>query len=320
MAELTATSVTTATINFNVSTISFPATSVVYGSPLLTTIHNVTELHMLAATTQIGWVAINVTSATAATTSPTTDPGKTGTSPLGTGDSTDSVSATSTTGNETVPTSSSEGVSVGKAVGIGIGSAIAAAFLLALVAAVCFWRRRNSRRTRHASRTGEFLMSPTAKASSSVSSGHIQDKLPQPITRKDIEKEASRLEGAIRNYVENFTDCQTSSKRHYDGLQLNTSDLSEYSQYHVQWATLLQDNSKRHNALRMFIARVLAFRTSATGDSSSTLLPAEMLQMYQQIVSERDKDGESIQERCRRHSSRQILTQMQNICKILGVH
>ena len=137
-------------------------------------------------------------------------------------------------------------------------------------------------------------MGPTAKASSSVSSGHLQDKLPQPITRKDIEKEASRLEGAIRNYVENFTDCQTSSKRHYDGLKLNTSDLSEYSQYRVQWATLLQDNSKRYHALRMFIARVLAFRTSATGEPSSTLLPAEMLQMYQQIIAGREKDGECI--------------------------
>jgi hypothetical protein len=190
------------------------------------------------------------------------------------------------------PVLSNEGVSVGKAVGIGFGGAAVGALLLLLVAIVYVWHQRNAKSSRRLPHIAPSLPGTSALVSSSVSPGYIQEKLPQPITRDEIAKEASRLESAIRNYVDNFTDCQTPPKRHYDGSQLDTSGLSEYSQYHIKWEVILSDDSERYDALRMFIARVLAARIAATGAPSSTLLPAGMLETYQQIVAGRKRDRE----------------------------
>lgn len=206
---------------------------------------------------------------------------------------------TSGTGtNTTLPTSTCspvvlhEGVSVGKAVGIGFGSAAAGALLLLLIGIVYVRRRQKSNNSRRLPHRAPSVSGTSVLVSSSVSPGYIQEKLPQPTTREDIAKEAFRLESAIRNYVDNFTDCQTPSRRQYDESQLDTARLSEYSQHQVKWGTILLDDSKRYDALRMFIARVLAARIAATGAPSSTLLPAAMLETYQQIVSGRKRDRE----------------------------
>ncbi|KAI0155610.1 hypothetical protein BJ166DRAFT_530932 [Pestalotiopsis sp. NC0098] len=203
---------------------------------------------------------------------------------------TETISSTVTETPTSSPVIPSQGVSVGKAVGIGFGSAAAGALLCLIIGTVYFWRQRNFRNSRRLPQRAPSVSGTSVLVSSSVSPGYIQEKLPQPTTREDIAKEASRLESTIRNYVDNFTDCQTPSRRQFDESQLDGSRLSEYSQHQIKWGAILLDDSKRYDALRMFIARVLAARVAATGAPLSTLLPAAMLETYQQIVSGRKRD------------------------------
>lgn len=110
----------------------------------------------------------------------------------------------------------------------------------------------------------------------------LDDALPQALTHAELAKEASQLETAIRNYLDNYIDWDGSPK----SPPLDDVRLSELAGgLRVDWRQKLHSKSSRSVTLRMFVARFLAARVNATEAAESTILPLDVMRTYQIVLA-----------------------------------
>lgn len=170
--------------------------------------------------------------------------------------------------------------------GIGVGSAFAGA-LVALVIGFAWFFTARRRHPQH--RKSRNIFSQAARPTAitlPAAIDRLDDALPQALTHAELAKEASQLETAIRNYLDNYIDWDGSPK----SPPLDDGRLSELAGgLKIDWRQKLHSKSSRSVTLRMFVARFLAARVDVTGAPGSTLLPPEVMRTYQIVLAGQKK-------------------------------
>lgn len=216
---------------------------------------------------------INTTSLTVST--PTTSP--------------NNMNATTTTASSTTKTSSCHGTySVATAAGIGVGSAFAGALVTISTCFIWLMIRQKFPHRRKSRNLFSHAARPTITTLPAALE-RLEDTFPQALTHAELAKEASHLETAIRNYLDNYIDWDSSPTLPplYDD---RLSDLA--GGIKIDWKPKLYSRGSRSVTLRMFVARFLASRIDVTGAPGSTLLPPEVMRTYQTIMAGKKKDRE----------------------------
>ncbi|KAI5457657.1 hypothetical protein BGZ63DRAFT_466926 [Mariannaea sp. PMI_226] len=180
-------------------------------------------------------------------------------------------------------------VSAGAAVGIGIGSAVAGGLITAAVFLFLRWRRRNRREHLE---TAPKHASEQKPESQTLGSGAL-DTLPQPIPYSALIQDLSKLETAIKNFVDNFFHTQrASSDIREDPLIVLAGPAPDG----VSWAARLLHPETRLIGLRSLIARAVFKRIDPRFDPMDTLLPVHVAVVYSSILAEANaiNDGSSV--------------------------
>lgn len=199
------------------------------------------------------------------------------------------TNVTTATASSTTKTSSCHGTySVATAAGIGVGSAFAGALV---AVSTCFIWLMIRQKFPHR-RTSRNLFSHGARPTITTLPAaleRLEDTFPQALTHAELAKEASHLETAIRNYLDNYIDWDSSPTLPplYDD---RLSDLA--GGIKIDWKSKLYSKGSRSVTLRMFVARFLASRIDVTGAPGSTLLPPEVMRTYQTIMAGKKKNRE----------------------------
>lgn len=195
--------------------------------------------------------------------------------------------ATTTKASSTANSTSCHGTySVATAAGIGVGSAFAGALVAVFTCFIWLMVRQKFPQRRQTRNLFSHAVRP-ANTTLPIALERLEDTFPQALTHTELAKEASQLETAVRNYLDNYIDWDSSPTLPpiYDD-RLN--DLSGGMK--TDWKSKLYAKGSRSVTLRMFVARVLASRIDVTGAPGSTLLPPEVLRTYQTIVAGKKKN------------------------------
>jgi hypothetical protein len=201
----------------------------------------------------------------------------------------------STSNNSTITNGNCTEYSKASAVGIGVGSAVGGA-LLALLLGLVYTKARGRSHPFRRQRTVSDLVTLKGQSRSNETTvtfpaalARLWDALPQPITHAQLARDASELEVAIKNYLDNYIDWTGAQKsRHMDNNRL--SELA--GGLRTDWNENLLSSGTRSVTLRTFIARFLAARVNVVGSIESTLLPPEVLETYKAVVEGHEKSRE----------------------------
>lgn len=185
--------------------------------------------------------------------------------------------------------------SKGTTAGIGVGSAFAGALVALFLGFIWINTRRRSsehRKSRNPSSRHSFPIHAANPTTSTLPAAldRLEDALPQALTHTDLEREASQIETAIRNYLDNYIDWNGLPK----SPPLDDGRLSDLAGgLRIDWKQKLNSRGSRSTTLRIFVARFLAARVDVIGASGSTTLPPEIMRTYQIIKKDQNKNRES---------------------------
>jgi hypothetical protein len=211
--------------------------------------------------------------------------------------STASVGAQST--NLSLPgnnTNHATGVSKPAAAGIGVGCAVGGAFLALVIGYLFFrkrekrhYRRRSSRTQRsHAGFVADKEAATTAVAQQPTVDDDLDRLLPQEADDNTVRKKAATLFDQLELHVENYyRDVKVTITPTME------SELSRFSSRHLSepLVAFLNSTSRPRELIKHSLAFYVLSLTSATGESTRSLLPPEIVEMVSTLNKRKTTPG-----------------------------